>query len=243
MSQASCALEGHESTMLETASPIGGGGTVSDQETESREAAEKSESKRGQDSEAEMPRLPEGEVEANDEPEVELTSTSQGHSPFLTSCPQCCRTQGRTPARRLKHSRVGEVQCDYALLGSRKLLLLAVVLTGMPGCGVTGPDATQNARALNHVWTEVGMMGKEVEIVSDNEPARLSMLRSAAKLDTCPLSGISFRPTPVDRPQTKGLVEKSVDMIKVHFGTNWMCVEDQIGSRMAQAGLSVQVES
>ena len=99
-----------------------------------------------------------------------------------------------------------------------------------------GPDATQNARALNHVWTEVGMLGKEVEVVSDNEPALVSMLRSAAKLDTCPLSGISFRPTPADRPQTKGLVEKSVDLIKVLFGNNWMCIEDQIGSRMALGG-------
>ena len=99
-----------------------------------------------------------------------------------------------------------------------------------------GPDATKNARSLNHVWTEVGMMGKEVEIVSDNESALVSMLRSAAKLDTSPLSGISFRPAPVDRPQTKGLVEKSIDLIKVHFGTNWMYLEDQIGSRMTLDG-------
>ena len=33
-------------------------------------------SKNGQDSDVEMPRMPHGEVEASDEPEVELTSTS-----------------------------------------------------------------------------------------------------------------------------------------------------------------------
>ena len=241
VSQTSYVPEGPASTTSDNVSPIEGI-TASDQEQESCEAGGEAESERGQNTEAETPLLPEGEIEATDEPEVELTSTSlrkhlcQGHFPFLTSCPQCCRTQGRTPARRLKHSRVGEVQCDFGFLGSRKFLLIAVVLTGMLGCVVMGPDATKNARSLNHVWTEVGMMGKEVEIVSDSESALVSMLRSAAKLDTSPLSGISFRPAPVDRPQTKGLVEKSIDLIKVHFGTNWMYLEDQIGSRMTLDG-------
>ena len=192
-------LKDPASTTSDNVSPIEGI-TASDREQESCEAGGEVESERGQNTEAETPLLLEGEIEATDEPEVELTSTSlrkhlcQGHFPFLTSCPQCCRTQGRTPARRLKHSRVGEVQCDFGFLGSRKFLLIAVVLTGMLGCVVMGPDATKNARSLNHVWTEVGMMGKEVEIVSDNESALVSMLRSAAKLDTSPLSGISFRP-------------------------------------------------
>ena len=71
VSQTSYVPEGPASTTADNVSPIEGI-TASDQEQESCEAGGEVESERGQNTEAETPLLPEGEIEATDEPEVEF---------------------------------------------------------------------------------------------------------------------------------------------------------------------------
>lgn len=59
---------------------------------------------------------------------------SQGHQPFLSSCPSCSRSSGRIPARKVQHKKGPyEIALDITFIEALKILAAVVFCTSMMG--------------------------------------------------------------------------------------------------------------
>lgn len=181
----------------------------------------------------------EGSGPVPDEPdEVDLgpsdwyTHVSRGHIPFMTSCSSCARAAGRAPARRLKLRRTrSQLGADFAYFGTTvKFLVVCVFATGMLGIVPMTSDSDSDARGLNRVMKEIGMTGRYLELITDDEPAVQAMFRSACKLKETPVVGVHYRPAA--RSQGNGICERAVNTLKQLIASNVLFLESRLSRRI-----------
>ena len=157
---------------------------------------------------------------------------AHGHIPFVGSRLSCTRAAGRAPARRLKN-RVSrsQVGADFGFFGqSVRFLVVIVLATGMVGCLPMTVDSDRNARGLNNILKEVGMTGRNIELVTDGEATVQALFRSACKLSETPVAGLHFRPTA--RSQGNGVAERAIGIIKQLVGANVLFLESRLFRRI-----------
>ena len=162
--------------------------------------AEHSEAEQGPETEMDVEESAEVEIDNPEElelgPQSMFQHLSQGHTPFLSSCLACTRAASRKPARRLHSTRSrSQVGADFGFFSTgAKFLVVLALATGMLGTVWMSPDADINTRSLNRVLREIGMTGRDVELVSDGEPAVTALFRNAAKMPETPVTSVHFRP-------------------------------------------------
>ena len=158
---------------------------------------------------------------------------SQGHQPFLSSCLSCCRAAGRVPARRMRSSvnSKSQVGADFGFFGqSVKFLVIVAIATGMMGVVPMSIDSDVNLRCLNRVLRDVGMTGRDLEVISDGELAVQSMFRSCSKLDTFPGTGIHYRVA--SRSQSNGVAERAIGTVKQIVAAHILFLESRVSRRI-----------
>ena len=154
---------------------------------------------------------------------------ARGHQPYLSSCSTCARAKGKIPARKLVHKRGAyEVASDYGFLGTVRFFVMIVLCTGMIGTFVMDTDMDKNVRSLNNVFREVGLVGKSLEVTLDGEGHLRGLFQRAVRQTNCPVSGVSFVPTPPGRHQTNGKAERAIETIKSGLGANLLFLEERI---------------
>ncbi|CAK9087761.1 Retrovirus-related Pol polyprotein from transposon TNT 1-94 [Durusdinium trenchii] len=119
---------------------------------------------------------------------------------------------------------------DFCFLGSVRFLLLVVASTGVMMAGVIEADI--NVRMVNRMWKEVGMTGKQLDVMSDGELSLLTLVRAAARQENTPVVGVNYLTTAPGRHQQNGIVERGILSFKELMGANLFFVEQQIGSRV-----------
>ena len=158
---------------------------------------------------------------------------AQGHVPHVSSCESCSRAAGRIPARRLKF---GRSRCclgaDYGYFGKVRFLCVVVYATGMLLASVMTADSDRNARTLNQMLRELGVTGKNIELVSDGESGIFSLFRAAGRLNTSPVIGTQFTPAPPGRSQSNGRAERAIGIIKERTAANILFLEGRLGRRI-----------
>ena len=177
---------------------------------------------------------PEDELE---EPEASAAEVfkhlSRGHEPYESTCMSCTRASGRTPARRLKtRSTSSSLGTDFTYLGSLKILAIIIFSTGFLGAVVMNENLESCARQLNQLLRKAGKMGREISIHSDGEPSLLASFRSASRLENCCVNAMHIVPSPPDRSQTNGRVERANGMLKELVCRNLFELESRVGTRI-----------
>ena len=198
--------------------------------------AEHSGAEQGPETEMDVEESAEVEIDNPDElelgPQSMFQHLAQGHTPFLSSCLACTRAASRKPARRLHSTRSrSQVGADFGFFSTgAKFLVVLALATGMLGTVWMSPDADVNTRSLNRVLREIGMTGRDVELVSDGEPAVTALFRNAAKMPETPVTSVHFRP--VARSQANGSTEKAVSIVKQHVAAHVLFLESKYEKRI-----------
>ena len=166
---------------------------------------------------------------------VELYNhVAQGHQPYLSSCLSCVRACGRAPARRLKHAHgPSAIGADFTFMGSLKILVIVVFCTGFLSAFSMDPlNSEANARSVTKALREGGLTGRHAELNSDGEATLLALFRTATRLDTSPLTGLSYSTFAPERSQANGRVERANQTVKELTAANLFFLEAQIGRRI-----------
>lgn len=120
---------------------------------------------------------------------------------------------------------------DFGFFGqSVRFLVMIVLATGMVGCLPMTVDSDRNARGLNNILKEVGMTGRNIELVTDGEATVQALFRSACKLSETPVAGLHFRPTA--RSQGNEVAERAIGIIKQLVGANVLFLESRLFRRI-----------
>lgn len=171
------------------------------------------------------------DLELSDQPLYD--HLSQGHQPFLSSCPSCSRSSGRIPARKVQHKKGPyEVALDITFIGTLKILVAVVFCTSMMGAFCMTGEVDRDARMLNGWFKEFGLSGQVAEVTLDGERKLEGLVRTTMKLENHTLSQIVLKPTPPGRSQANGKVERFHGLLKNAFGANLMHVESQVRRRI-----------
>ena len=157
----------------------------------------------------------------------------KGHYPYLKSCRSCARANGKLPARRLVQP-VGktEVGADFGFLGRLRFLVIVVMYTQMVSMVPMSDDRERDLRNCNLSLKELGLTGKHIHLRLDGESFLGQFMRSAAKGETFPGTGLSFWPTPPERSPANGLAEKFVEAVKCGAGSNLLFLEERMQRRI-----------
>ena len=184
---------------------------------------------------------PSGDPEApGDETEdlrVPLSSFSlhrhrcNGHFPFDENCTACCSSKGRVPARRLRRKLQRENQTvglDFFYFGKLRVLLVMHLGSRYTLC-LPAPELSDDlAFNLTRALKECGLSGKAVTFRLDNEASLVALVERTARHRACTASAVITDVVPGYRPQSKGSIEKQVDIMKSGFWAIWLDLEAQI---------------
>ena len=190
---------------------------------------------------------PEDPKEPGDEDEdmrVPLTNLSlhrhrcQGHFPFDENCTSCCSSKGRVPARRLRRKLQRENQTiglDFYYFGKLRVLLV-MHLGSRYTLSLPAPELNDDL-VYNVIRSikECGLTGKAVTFRLDNEASLVSLVDRVGRSRSCPASAVITDVVAGYRPQSKGSIEKQVDVVKSGFWSVWLDLEAQITKALPEA--------
>ena len=154
-----------------------------------------------------------------------------GHFPFDENCMACCSSKGRVPARRLRRKLQRENQTvglDFFLFGKLRVLLVMHLGSRYTLC-LPAPELNDDlAFNITRALKECGLTGKAVTFRLDNEASLVALVERTARHRACPASAVITDVVPGYRPQSKGSIEKQVDIMKSGFWAIWLDLEAQI---------------
>ena len=180
---------------------------------------------------------PEDPGDETEEMRVPLSSFSlhrhrcNGHFPFDENCMACCSSKGRVPARRLRRKLQRENQTvglDFFYFGKLRVLLVMHLGSRYTLC-LPAPELSDDlAFNLTRALKECGLSGKAVTFRLDNEASLVALVERTARHRACTASAVITDVVPGYRPQSKGSIEKQVDIMKSGFWAIWLDLEAQI---------------
>ena len=190
------------------------------------------------------PEDPEGPGDEDEDMRVPLTNLSlhrhrcQGHFPFDESCMSCCSSKGRVPARRLRRKLQRENQTiglDFYYFGKLRVLLV-MHLGSRYTLSLPAPELNDDL-VYNVIRSikECGLTGKAVTFRLDNEASLVSLVDRVGRSCSCPASAVITDVVAGYRPQSKGSIEKQVDVMKSGFWSVWLDLEAQITKALPEA--------
>ena len=142
----------------------------------------------------------------------------------------CCSSKGRVPARRLRRKLQRENQTvglDFFFFG--KLRVLVMHLGSRYTLCLPAPELSDDlAFNITRALKECGLTGKAVTFRLDNEASLVALVERTARHRACPASAVITDVVPGYRPQSKGSIEKQVDIMKSGFWAIWLDLEAQI---------------
>ena len=154
-----------------------------------------------------------------------------GHFPFDENCTACCSSKGRVPARRLRRKLQRENQTvglDFFFFGKLRVLLVMHLGSRYTLC-LPAPELNDDlAFNITRALKECGLTGKAVTFRLDNEASLVALVERTARHRACPASAVITDVVPGYRPQSKGSIEKQVDIMKSGFWAIWLDLEAQI---------------
>ena len=154
-----------------------------------------------------------------------------GHFPFDENCAACCSSKGRVPARRLRRKLQRENQTvglDFFYFGKLRVLLVMHLGSRYTLC-LPAPELSDDlAFNLTRALKECGLSGKAVTFRLDNEASLVALVERTARHRACTASAVITDVVPGYRPQSKGSIEKQVDIMKSGFWAIWLDLEAQI---------------
>ena len=154
-----------------------------------------------------------------------------GHFPFDENCTACCSSKGRVPARRLRRKLQRENQTvglDFFYFGKLRVLLVMHLGSRYTLC-LPAPELSDDlAFNLTRALKECGLSGKAVTFRLDNEASLVALVERTARHRACTASAVITDVVPGYRPQSKGSIEKQVDIMKSGFWAIWLDLEAQI---------------
>ena len=154
-----------------------------------------------------------------------------GHFPFDENCMACCSSKGRVPARRLRRKLQRENQTvglDFFFFGKLRVLLVMHLGSRYTLC-LPAPELNDDlAFNITRALKECGLTGKAVTFRLDNEASLVALVERTARHRACPASAVITDVVPGYRPQSKGSIEKQVDIMKSGFWAIWLDLEAQI---------------
>ena len=230
-------------SVVATEEPVDQGELVRSSDLEMSEAENEPEDEDSDLGELPPPEGEEAEEDGDPEelagPDLELGPGStydhlcKGHYPYLKSCRSCARANGKIPARRLVQP-VGktEIGADFGFLGHVRFLVIVVMFTQMVSVIPMTDDRERDLRSCNMSLKELGLTGKHIHLRLDGESMLGQFMRSAAKGETFPGTGISFWTTPPGRSQANGLAERFVEAVKCGVGSNLLFLEERLQRRI-----------
>ena len=143
-----------------------------------------------------------------------------GHFPFDENCMACCSSKGRVPARRLRRKLQRENQTvglDFFFFGKLRVLLVMHLGSRYTLC-LPAPELNDDlAFNITRALKECGLTGKAVTFRLDNEASLVALVERTARHRACPASAVITDVVPGYRPQSKGSIEKQVDIMKSGF--------------------------
>ena len=164
----------------------------------------------------------------------------QGHQPYWRHCDVCQSARGKIPARRRgmkSNAAPGELQMDFGFFGRHVRFLVCVhVMSGYLSTVVLTPDEPVAAKALCKIFSEMGLHGLDVVVHGDQENLLESVCRDAAKDRTFVGRSFHWVPFAKERPQSKGIVERHVGLLKESFWSVWLGLEERVGGQLALGG-------
>ena len=164
----------------------------------------------------------------------------QGHQPYYKYCDICQSARGKIPARRKNmktNAAPGELQMDFGFFGRHVRFLVCVhVMSGYLSTVVLTPDEPVAAKALCKIFGEMGLHGLDVVVHGDQENLLESVCRDAAKDRTFVGRSFHWVPFAKERPQSKGIVERHVGLLKESFWSVWLGLEERVGGQLALGG-------
>ena len=164
----------------------------------------------------------------------------QGHQPYYKYCDICQSARGKIPARRKNmktNAAPGELQMDFGFFGRHVRFLVCVhVMSGYLSTVVLTPDEPVAAKALCKIFDEMGLHGLDVVVHGDQENLLESVCRDAAKDRTFVGRSFHWVPFAKERPQSKGIVERHVGLLKESFWSVWLGLEERVGGQLALGG-------
>ena len=164
----------------------------------------------------------------------------QGHQPYWRHCDVCQSARGKIPARRRgmkSNAAPGELQMDFGFFGRHVRFLVCVhVMSGYLSTVVLTPDEPVAAKALCKIFSEMGLHGLDVVVHGDQENLLESVCRDAAKDRTFVGRSFHWVPFAKERPQSKGIVERHVGLLKESFWSVWLGLEERVGGQLALDG-------
>ena len=192
------------------------------------------------------PKDPEGPGDEDGDMRVPLTNLSlhrhrcQGHFPFDENCTSCCSSKGRVPARRLRRKLQRENQTiglDFYYFGKLRVLLV-MHLGSRYTLSLPAPELNDDL-VYNVIRSikECGLTGKAVTFRLDNEASLVSLVDRVGRSRSCPASAVITDVVAGYRPQSKGSIEKQVDVMKSGFWSVWLDLEAQITKALPEAPL------
>ena len=190
------------------------------------------------------PEDPKGPGDEDEDMRVPLTNLSlhrhrcQGHFPFDENCASCCSSKGRVPARRLRRKLQRENQTiglDFYYFGKLRVLLV-MHLDSRYTLSLPAPELNDDL-VYNVIRSikECGLTGKAVTFRLDNEASLVSLVDRVGRSRSCPASAIITDVVAGYRPQSKGSIEKQVDVVKSGFWSVWLDLEAQITKGLPEA--------
>ena len=190
------------------------------------------------------PEDPEGPGDEDEDMRVPLTNLSlhrhrcQGHFPFDENCTSCCSSKGRVPARRLRRKLQRENQTiglDFYYFGKLRVLLV-MHLGSRYTLSLPAPELNDDL-VYNVIRSikECGLTGKAVTFRLDNEASLVSLVDRVGRSRSCPASAVITDVVAGYRPQSKGSIEKQVDVMKSGFWSVWLDLEAQITKPLPEA--------
>ena len=115
--------------------------------------------------------------------------------------------------------------------------MLAVhVISGYVGLVVLGPEEPVPSHAVNRMISEMGINGLDIVVHGDQENLLEKVFKDAAKLRTFVGRSLHWVPFAVGRPQSKGIVERNIGLIKEAFWSVWLGLEERVGEKLALGG-------
>ena len=154
-----------------------------------------------------------------------------GHFPFDENCTACCSSKGRVPARRLRRKLQRENQTvglDFFYFGKLRVLLVMHLGSRYTLC-LPAPELSDDlAFNLTRALKECGLSGKAVTFRLDNEASLVALVERTARHRACTASAVITDVVPGYRPQSKGSIEKQVDILLSGFWAIWLDLEAQI---------------
>ena len=190
------------------------------------------------------PEDPKGPGDEDEDMRVPLTDLSlhrhrcQGHFPFDENCTSCCSSKGRVPARRLRRKLQRENQTiglDFYYFGKLRVLLV-MHLGSRYTLSLPAPELNDDL-VYNVIRSikECGLTGKAVTFRLDNEASLVSLVDRVGRSRSCPASAVITDVVAGYRPQSKGSIEKQVDVVKSGFWSVWLDLEAQITKALPEA--------